>query len=96
MQLTVGSPGTLQLGAGTVGEHPAMVLWQVVSPPAGLTVTPSTGTFAAELPTGVLPVPTEPLRVTASAPGSYVLRVQLQTTLGQSLPPVVVDVNVAP
>ncbi len=96
MQLAVGTPATLLLGAGTVDEQPAKVLWQVASPPAGLTVTPSTGTFSADLPTGVGPVPTEPLTLTASAPGSYVLRIGLQTTFGQALPPVVVDVDVSP
>jgi predicted alpha-1,2-mannosidase len=96
LQLTAGTPGTLQLGAGTAGTEATNVLWRVASPPAGLSVTPSTGTFFADLPTGVLPVASEPLTVTASTPGSYVLRVELQTTTGQSLPPVVVDVDVSP
>jgi predicted alpha-1,2-mannosidase len=96
VQLAVGTPITLLLGAGTVSAQPAKVLWQVTPPTAGLTVTPSTGTFAADLPTGVLPVPTEPITLSASTPGSYVLHIQLQTTLGQSLAPVVVDVDVGP
>ncbi len=96
IQLAVGAPVTVRLGAGTVSAQPTKILWQVAPPPAGLAVTPSTGTFDAELPTGVLPVATEPVTLTASTPGSYVLRFQLQTTLGQSLPPVVVDVDVSP
>ena len=70
------------------------VHWQLASPPAGLTVTPSSGALdrGRARAAGSRPV-SQPLALTASAPGSYALHFEVQTAQGVSLPPVVLDVT---
>ena len=80
----------------------ALDRWQAVPDPGGLTVTPSSGTITLAPtrsgtgdPAGCRPTPpaTQSLEVTAPTNGSYALRVNLSTTNGVTLPPVVVDVE---
>ncbi len=97
ISVAAGQPATVQLGAVLAGDRAATVHWQVASGAGGLAVTPSSGTFTLVSGSGsgcgTQPAPTQSLRVTASADGSYPLRVNLTTTSGVDLPPVVVDVQ---
>ena len=82
------------------GDEATTVRWQAVVAPGGLTVSPSSGTLTLAPVRGTAtgcgpPRPmSQPLSVTAPATGSYSLRVNLSTTTGLALPPVVVDVDV--
>jgi predicted alpha-1,2-mannosidase len=99
-----GQPTTVQIGMALTGYQATTVHWQAASGPSGLTVSPSSGTLAlthARAPGDAaecgLPNPTsEPISITAPAAGPYALRVNLTTSSGEALPPVVVDVQVAP
>ena len=91
-QLTVGTPATVQLGAAPAGVARTAVHWQLTSPPAGLTATPSSGTLQVAASCSGQTAEVQPVTVTALAAGSYALRFQLQTANGVSLPPVVLDV----
>ncbi len=97
---TAGQPTTIQLGVALAGDKATTVRWQAVADPGGLTVSPTSGTLTLASVRGNAtgcgpPQPSsQPLSVTAPAPGSYSLRVNLSTTGGLTLPPVVVDVAV--
>ena len=97
---TVGQPTTIQLGVALAGDEETTVRWQAVVDPGGLTVSPTSGTLTLAPARGNAtgcgpPQPSsQPLSVTAQATGSYSLRVNLSTTGGLTLPPVVVDVAV--
>ncbi len=93
--VTVGSPSTIELGVAPAGSQSTAVHWQLTPPPAGLTVTPSSGTLTVAASSGGQPSVSQPLALTASTPGSYALHFQVQTAQGVSLPPVVLDVNAA-
>ena len=101
--LTAGQPTTVRIGAASAGGSPTSVRWQVTSEPSELRVAPSSGivTLGTARSRGdsestcepLLPA-TEVFSVTGTAPGSFVLRVDLSTTAGVALPPVVLDVVV--
>jgi predicted alpha-1,2-mannosidase len=99
---TAGQPTTIQLGMALAGDQATAVRWQAVPNPTGLTVSPSFGTLTLAQSHGdavgcAPPQPaSQPLSVTAPAAGSYSVRVNLSTTSGVTLPPVVVDVEVQP
>ncbi len=96
---TAGQPATIQLGVALAGDQAVTVRWQAVVAPGGVMVAPSSGTLALAPVHGSAtgcgpPRPiSQPLSVTAPATGSYSLRVNLSTTTGLALPPVVVDVQ---
>ncbi len=102
VSVTVGQPATVQLGAAPAQAGVRSVHWQIASESPGLAVTPSSGTLplGATASSGSIrsgcPTPhamTQGLTVTASAAGSYALRVTLTAADGTALPPVVVDVT---
>ena len=104
--LTVGQATPITLGLAPAGTEAATVRWQI-APSPGVTVVPSSGTLTIAPPrtgtgTGApdgcsgAPPGTQTLRVTASAAGSAALRVNLSTTGGLTLPPVVVDLQAQP
>jgi hypothetical protein len=92
----------IQLGVALAGDQATTVHWQAVADPSGLTASPSSGTLTltpsparAGSTACAPPKPTtQALSVTAPTSGSYVLRVNLSTMSGHSLPPVIVDVAV--
>jgi hypothetical protein len=88
----VGQPATIQLGIAAAGDQATGVSWQVAPAPAGLQTSPSSGTFSATACGGPRP-DLQPLTVTATASGTYPLRIDLRTASGQALPPVVIDVT---
>jgi hypothetical protein len=99
--VTAGQPATIRIGLALAGKEATTVHWQAVPDPNGLTVTPSTGTFmvtSANAGTDncnaspTVPA-TQSLSVTAAAAGPYALRVDLSTTSGHTLPPIVIDVQ---
>ncbi|HEY2429789.1 MAG TPA: glycoside hydrolase domain-containing protein, partial [Acidimicrobiales bacterium] len=99
---TAGQPTMIQLGVALAGDQATTVHWQAVADPSGLTASPSSGTLTltpsparAGITACAPPKPTtQALSVTAPTSGSYVLRVNLSTMSGHSLPPVIVDVAV--
>jgi len=100
-QLTgpAGRAGTIQLGVQPAEAGAATVDWTATG--GGLTVTPDRGQFVVGPASGSPTTscspsapPTQSLSVSATAPGSYVLHVDLKTTTGTALPPVVVDVTI--
>jgi hypothetical protein len=92
---TVGQPAKIELGAVAADEQTTAVSWHVASAPAGLKVSPSSGTLAVLVCASLRPSP-QLLTVTATTAGTYPLRIDLQAQGGQALPPVVVDVNAQP
>jgi len=106
--VTVGQPTAIQIGVAPAQADAPTVHWQVVSDPAGTSVTPSSGAFTLSPstssssntgPPAVCPTPhpqTQTLSVVASAPGSYALHVTLATDRGLALPPIVLDVAAQP
>ena len=102
---SVGRATTIQIGAALAGTQATTVSWQASSSPSGLVVSPSSGTLSLAPAGGGSTGPaqcgqTKPvsqaLIVTAPSAGTYALRVDLTTTGGQALPPVVVDVQASP
>lgn len=102
---TVGQATTIQIGAALAGTQGTTVRWQASSSPSGLVVSPSSGTLnlapagggsAGPVQCGQTKPVSEALTVTAPAAGTYALHVDLTTTGGQALPPVVVDVQASP
>ncbi len=98
--VTAGQPSTIQIGLALAGDARTTVHWQAVPDPGGVTVTPSSGTMIVPAGVGGVNCPaspstpvTEAVGVTAPAAGSYALRIDLSTTSGLTLPPVVVDVQ---
>jgi hypothetical protein len=103
--VTVGQPTSIQLGVAPATPGPTVVRWQVTSEPAGLSVTPASGTLSlgSGAPSGssaggacASSPTTASLSVAAAQAGSYTLRVMLATTAGVVLPPVVLDVSAQP
>jgi putative alpha-1,2-mannosidase len=98
--VTVGQPATIHFGLALAGGTRTTAHWEVVPASNGLTVTPSSGTPTVPAGVGAVHCPATPitpvtqsLSVTAPAAGSYAVRVNLTTTSGLTLPPVVVDVQ---
>ena len=103
--LTVGHPTSIALGLAPSGSAGATVHWQAAPSAGGVTVTPSSGTLAVgPSPAGLharggcssAAPATQALSVTAPAAGTAVLRLNLRTTGGLTLPPVVVDLQAQP
>jgi hypothetical protein len=92
LALTAGQSATLQLGAASANGQAVTVDWHAASLPAGVTVTPSSGTLTSSSCGQPNPAPTS-LRVTAGAPGTYPVAITLHTTTGADLPPVVAEVT---
>ena len=97
--VTAGQPKTITIGVAAAGDQATTVHWQAVPDPGGLAVTPSSGTLTLT-PGNCSPTApaTQSLSVTApaTATGSASLRLNLSTSGGLTLPPVVVDVQVQP
>jgi len=98
---SVGQPAIVRIGMALAGYEATSVHWQVTAVPGGLQVAPSSGTLTLGLAAGAsgsapmcaLPAPaTETLNVTAAIAGTYPLRIEMTTTGGMELPPVVLDV----
>ena len=70
LALTAGQSTTLQLGAASADGHAVTVDWHVAALPAGVTVTPSSGTLTSSSCGQPNPAPTS-LHVTAGTPGTY-------------------------
>ena len=88
-----GQPTTISIGVTAAGDQATTVKWEAVANPSGLAVTPSSGTLTLKPGNcGDATPATQSLSVTAA--GSASLRVNLSTTGGATLPPVVVDVQV--
>ena len=109
MSIAAGQPTPVRLGVDPAAPDATGVSWRVASGPPGLGVTPKSGTLTLAAgsatpsrATGRQPacLPAQPatqaLTVSGSAPGVYALRVDLRTTSGVVLPPVVLDVTVQP
>ena len=100
--MAVGHSATLRLGVVPSAPHATSVVWTVASDPSGLQVTPSSGMLALHPPSGEpaacrpAPPATQALTVSGTTAGSHALRVDLRTTEGTALPPVVLDVTVQP
>jgi len=102
--LTAGQPTSIQIGIAQAGSQGATVHWRAMPSPSGLTVAPSSGTLTSTPSSGgtgqsrscaaATAPTTQALSITASAPGSYPLRIDLRTSSGLTLPPVVVDLQV--
>ena len=90
--LTAGQSTTLQLGAASANGQAVTVDWHVTALPAGVTVTPSSGTLTSSSCGQPSPAPTR-LHVTAGTPGTYPVDITLHTASGEDLPPVVADVT---
>jgi hypothetical protein len=90
LNVTTGTPGTLGLGAASADGRGETIEWHAADLPAGVTVTPSSGTLTSSSCGQSSPAPTG-LRVTATEAGSYPVDITLRTASGQTLPPVVVD-----
>ena len=100
--MPVGHSATLRLGVVPSAPHATSVVWTVASDPSGLQVTPSSGMLALHPPSGEpaacrpAPPATQALTVSGTTAGSHALRVDLRTSEGTALPPVVLDVTVQP
>ncbi len=93
----LGRPVALEVGIRPASVATLTVEWTASG--AGLTVTPSSGTFTTVSPgagsCAAAPSASRLLTVTGLTGGLHPLEVRLRTAGGQSLPPVVVDVQVA-
>ena len=105
VSLVTGQATAVQIGVASAGGSPTSVRWQVTSEPVGLRVAPTSGTLTLGSASSHQdsrtacgpPLPaTEAFTVTGATPGSTVLHVNLTTTAGVALPPVVLDVVVDP
>jgi predicted alpha-1,2-mannosidase len=102
LDVTAGRPAAVQLGVVSAAPRATSVVWKVASVSPGLQVSPSSGTLALQAPSGdttacrPAPPATQQLTITGTTPGSDALRVDLRTTEGTALPPVVLDVTVQP
>jgi putative alpha-1,2-mannosidase len=95
--VTAGQPQRVTIGVASAGDQATTVHWQAVPAAGGLTVTPSSGTLTLTPLhcTSTAPA-TQSLSITAPSPGSDSLRLDLSTSGGLTLPPVVVDVQAEP
>ena len=105
ISLASGQATAVQIGVASAERSPTSVRWQVTSEPGGLQVVPTSGTLTLAPASSHQdsstdcgpPLPTtETFTVTGAAPGSSVLHVDLTTTGGVALPPVVLDVVIHP
>jgi predicted alpha-1,2-mannosidase len=94
LAVTAGNAATLQLGAASAGGKAETVQWHAAALPAGVTVTPSSGTLTSSSCGQPSPDLTS-LHVTAATPGTYPVDITLHAASGATLPPVVVDVTAA-
>ncbi len=103
--VAAGQSTAVELGVASTDVGPTTVTWQASAGSGGLQLSPSSGTFvlrseatssnAAEC-AGTPKPATQSLMLTADAPGSYTIHVDLRTSTGVQLPPVVLDVAVQP
>jgi hypothetical protein len=96
LSVHVGQPATLQLGIKQITAGGASVRWTATSG-GGLTLSATSGTFTASpgaAPAGCAspPAPTQTLTVDAAVAGPFTVVVDMQTSTGIALPPVVLDV----
>ncbi|MGD0749488.1 MAG: GH92 family glycosyl hydrolase [Acidimicrobiales bacterium] len=104
--VVAGQPTAVQIGIAPAGSQAVSVHWQAASVAGGPTVSPSSGTLALVPPAGgsgssaaacgLLHPATQSLTVTAPAAGSSSVRINLTTSGGTRLPPVVLDVVAQP
>jgi predicted alpha-1,2-mannosidase len=92
LAVTAGQPATFQLGAASASGREETVAWHATALPAGVTVTPSSGTLTSSSCGQPVPAP-ESLHVTAAIAGTYPVDITLHSASGENLPPVVVDVT---
>ncbi len=92
LTVSAGQPAVLRLGAASADGRAQTVSWHAAALPAGVTVTPSSGTLTSSSCAALSQAP-ESLQVTASTPGTYPIDITLHTAAGQNLPPVVVDLT---
>ncbi len=105
VSIPAGQTRTLAFGIQPAAPEGVAVRWSATGSPSGVTVSPAGGSLTLAAPTGKSGHPglpgctpsaprTQNLTVGATAPGSYVLDIHLETSDGTALPPVVVDVHV--
>lgn len=92
--MTAGTPAALQLGAASADGKAETARWHAAALPAGVTVTPSSGTLTSSS-CGQSSPSLASLQVTAATPGTYPIDITLHAASGATLPPVVVDVTAA-
>jgi predicted alpha-1,2-mannosidase len=92
--VTAGQPTTVQLVLDRTGNSGAAVDWSATG--SGLSVAPSTGQFGAVAACTAGAGPPMTLTVSAARPGTYDLRIRLETSAKVTLPPVVLAVTVTP
>jgi predicted alpha-1,2-mannosidase len=101
VELTEGQAATVQLGVAPAGSGAVNVDWSIETAPAGVSVVPPLGVLQLRASTsggrcGRTPNATVPLTVTAAVAGTFPMRIELRTTAGAALPPVVLDVTAHP
>ena len=102
VSMTSGQSSAVQLGLASANVGPTTVSWRASSGPGGPQVVPASGTLtlhpqsSASADCGSPTPATQALTLTAGASGSYAVRFTLQSALGLTLPPVVLDVAVQP
>jgi predicted alpha-1,2-mannosidase len=102
LAVAAGHPTAFELGIVPAAPVATSVAWNIASDPPGLQVSPSSGTLALRPPSSDPtacrrgPPATQALTIAGAPPGSYLLRVDLRTSKGTALPPVVLDVTVQP
>ena len=94
LAVTAGTPAALQLGAASADGKAETARWHAAALPAGVTVTPSSGTLTSSS-CGQSSPSLASLQVTAATPGTYPIDITLHAASGATLPPVVVDVTAA-
>ncbi len=103
LTVTAGRPTPVELGVASAAPHATVVTWQVAPGADGLQLTPSSGTLSLGPATPTAAgtcVPGKPasqaLTLSGSTSGTSTLRINLRTSGGTALPPVVLDVTVQP
>ncbi len=99
--VTQGQPASVRLGVAPAGADNVDVDWNVQGPQAGVRVSPSSGVLKLQstpsgATCGTTRDATESLALTATAVGTFAVHVDLRTTGGATLPPVVIDVTAQP
>ncbi len=100
VSLHVGQSASIVLGAQPAELQATTVQWSARTNTPALSVSPSSGSLVLRAGGAtnctVAPAATQTLTVRATAPGSYLVDVDLSTAGGTTLPPVVESVNVTP
>jgi predicted alpha-1,2-mannosidase len=105
LTVTAAQSTAVELGVASADIGPTTVTWEATTAGGVVTVTPSSGTLMLQpenTPSNAAgckgaPKPaTQMLTLTAGNPGSYAVHIDLRTTTGLTLPPVVIDVAVQP